>query len=108
MNEDSHSHNRHHRRQPTSTRGVCIALVSRLAHVLLVTSTLRADEATARFYEQLRQRHLFSLVEAECLRRLDGKALSDRDRGEVVLELSRTYAAHACQTVGAEQDDLWR
>jgi len=81
-----------------------------LASVLLVSATplLRADEATAQFYEQLRQRQLFSLVEADCLRRLEGQSLGERDRGEIVLELSRTYAAHAWQTFGAEQDDLWR
>ncbi len=76
--------------------------------VTLVASTARGDEATARYYEQLRQRQFFSLVEADCLRRFEGQSLGERDRGNVVLELSRTYAAHAWQTFGAEQDDLWR
>lgn len=75
--------------------------------LVLAASTLRADDATTRFYEQLRQRQLFSLVESDCLRRLEAKSLSDRDRGELVLELSRTYTAHAWQTGGSEQDDLW-
>lgn len=68
---------------------------------------LPADDAAVRFYEQLRQRGLFSLVEADCLRRLESPSLAERDRAELVLELSRTYAAHAWQTVGSEQDDLW-
>ncbi len=75
--------------------------------LIAVASTLRADDATARFYEQLRQRQLFSLVESDALRRLDAKSLSDRDRSELVLELSRTYTAHAWHTGGSEQDDLW-
>jgi tetratricopeptide (TPR) repeat protein len=76
--------------------------------VALIASRLPADAATARFYEQLRQRQLFSLVESDCLRRLAAKSLSDRERGEFVLELSRTYVAHAWQTSGPEQDDLWQ
>ncbi len=84
------------------------AVIVILTVAMFVTDALRADEATARFYEQLRQRQFFSLVEADCLRRLEGQSLGERDRGEIVLELSRTYAAHAWQTFGAEQDDLWR
>ena len=75
--------------------------------LIAAASALRADEATARFYEQLRQRQLVSLVESDGLRRLDAKSLSDRERGELVLELSRTYTAHAWHTGGSEQDDLW-
>lgn len=67
-----------------------------------------ADEPTSRFYSALRERQLFGLVEADCLRRLDGASLSERDRCDWTLELSQTYAAHAWQTVGLEQDDLWR
>ncbi len=67
-----------------------------------------ADDPTARFYEELRQRSLFSLVESDCLRRLETKSLNDRERSDLVLELSRSFAAHAWQTVGAEQDELWR
>lgn len=69
---------------------------------------VQADEATAKFYEQLRQRQLFSLVESDCLRRLLSTAISERERSEFVLELSRTYAAHAWHTAGTEQDDLWQ
>ncbi|MFM9963499.1 MAG: tetratricopeptide repeat protein [Planctomycetaceae bacterium] len=78
-----------------------------LLALIAVATSLRADDATARFYEQLRQRQLFGLVESDCLRRLDAKSLGDRERGEFVLELSRTYAAHAWHTVGSEQADLW-
>ena len=60
------------------------------------------------FYDQLRQRNLFGLVESDCLRRLEAPSLSERQRGELVLELSRTYAAHAWHTAGSEQDDLWQ
>ena len=78
-----------------------------LLMLVVSLSSLRADDSTARFYEQLRQRQLFGLVESDCLRRLEGKSLSDRERGELVLELSRTYAAHAWHTRGSEQSDLW-
>lgn len=75
---------------------------------LVGTFACLADEATARFYEQLRQRQLFNLVESDCLRRLSATSLSERDRGELILELSQTYAAHAWHTAGTEQDDLWQ
>ncbi len=82
-----------------------------LAAVTLIVVSLasaRADEATARFYEHLRQRNLFGLVESDCLRRLEATSLSERQRSELVLELSRTYAAHAWHTAGTEHDDLWQ
>ena len=69
---------------------------------------LQADDARSRFYDQLRQRQLFGLVESDCLMRLAGRSLSERDRSDLTLELSRTYTAHAWQTIGAEQDDLWQ
>lgn len=81
-----------------------------VAVTLIVVSVVsaRADEATARFYEQLRQRNLFGLVESDCLRRLESPSLSERQRSELVLELSRTYAAHAWHTAGTEQEDLFQ
>jgi Tfp pilus assembly protein PilF len=75
--------------------------------IMTATSVAWADEATARFYEQLRQRQLFGLVESDGLRRLGSMSMSDRERGELVLELSRTYSAHAWHTSGSEQADLW-
>lgn len=91
-------------RQRNGARGMIWLMMLAL---ITAEPPLRADEATARFYEQLRQRQLFSLVESDVLRRLDAKSLSDRERGNFVLELSRTYTAHAWHTGGSEQDDLW-
>ena len=91
-------------RQRNGARGM-IGLM--MLALIAAASSLRADEATARFYEQLRQRQLFSLVESDGLRRLDERSLSNRERGDLVLELSRTYTAHAWHTGGSEQDDLW-
>ena len=68
------------------------------------SSDLQADD----FYEKLRQRQLFGLIESDCLRRLSAPSTSERERSELVLELSRTYSAHAWHTVGTEQDDLWQ
>ncbi len=76
--------------------------------LFVVVAWSRADETTARFYDQLRQRQLFGLVESDCLRRLEAPSLGELQRSELVLELSRTYAAHAWHTAGTEQDDLWQ
>lgn len=84
--------------------GWLVAVTLTVVSVALV----RADDATPRFYEQLRQRQLFGLVESDCLRRLEATSLSERQRSELILELSRTYAAHAWHTAGTEQDDLWQ
>ena len=86
---------------------VLVGVVVVLTSISPTSDTLRADEARARFYDQLRQRQLYSLVEADCLTRLAGRSLGERQRSELALELSRTYAAHAWQTVGAEQEDMW-
>ena len=92
----------------TRIRNLLLSIAVILASSSPGSHSLRADEARARFYDQLRQRQLFSLVEADCLTRLAGRLLSERERGELSLELSRTYAAHAWQTIGAEQEDLWQ
>jgi hypothetical protein len=87
-------------------RGVsCVGVALWIA---CVVGQLWADDATARFYEQLRQRQLFSLVESDCWRRLQASNLGERERDELIWELSRTFAAHAWHTTGDEQADLWR
>ena len=93
------------KKSPSLTLRVGLIIVMILTFAAQV---LQADDARARFYDQLRQRKLFSLVESDCLMRLAGRSLSERDRSDLTLELSRTYTAHAWQTIGAEQDDLWQ
>ncbi|MCX7420877.1 MAG: hypothetical protein NT013_15240, partial [Planctomycetia bacterium] len=93
------------KKSPSLTLRVGLIIVMILT---FATQPLQADDARARFYDQLRQRQLFGLVESDCLMRLAGRSLSERDRCDLTLELSRTYTAHAWQTIGAEQDDLWQ
>ena len=84
-------------------------LAALLFFVFIFRPPFSASSAeTNQFYDQLRQRNLFGLVESDCLRRLEAPSLSERQRSELVLELSRTYAAHAWHTAGTEQDDLWQ
>jgi tetratricopeptide (TPR) repeat protein len=74
---------------------------------LLSVRALPADDATSRYFEQLRRRRLFSLAEFDCLQRLSQKRVSPVQRVVYTLELSRTFAEHAKYTAGNEQTDLW-
>ena len=69
---------------------------------------MRADDVTAKYFEQLRQRRLFSLAEGYCLRKLTDSNLSSIEEAEFTIELSRTFAEHAKYTIGDEQADLWQ
>jgi hypothetical protein len=84
-----------------------VPLVGLAMWILFVAEPLWADDSTARFYEQLRRRQLFGLVESDCWRRLQASNLSERERDELIGELSRTFTAHAWHTTGNEQADLW-
>ena len=57
--------------------------------ICLVTSTGRSDETHARYLEQLRQRGLFSLAEAEAIARMANAKLSPADKTLFAIELSR-------------------
>ncbi len=65
-------------------------------------------EPLDRYYLGLRDRHLFPVAEADILRRLGDEQLPPAYRAELSIELSRTYAAHASHSRGAERDELWR
>lgn len=84
-----------------------LAVLLFLVFIFRPTFSASSSELTS-FYDQLRQRNLFGLVESDCLRRLEAPSLSEAQRGELILELSKTYAAHAWHTAGSEQDDLWQ
>lgn len=68
----------------------------------------RADEATTRYFEQLRQRGLYRLAEGVCYRELARKDTTPDQRTQWTLELSRTLAARAKYRAGQEQTDLWK
>jgi TolA-binding protein len=71
-------------------------------------TSLGSDQATKRYFEQLRQRHLFSVAEGECLRRLAAEEISPDERLDLTLELSRTCVAHAHESSGKQQEQYWQ
>jgi TolA-binding protein len=68
----------------------------------------QGDDATTRYFEQLRRRRLYSLAEGYCLSRLAEGELTLRQRSQLTIELSRTFSEHARYAVGDEQSELWR
>ena len=74
----------------------------------LATSTGMSDETHARYFEQLRQRGLFSLAEAEAIARLANGKLSLADRSIFAIELSRTLTEHAGFVSDEQRDELWQ
>lgn len=67
-----------------------------------------ADDVTARYFQGLRDRRLFSMAERYCLEVLDDERAALPVRTEWTIELSKTFAEHAQYVVGVEHDDLWR
>jgi hypothetical protein len=86
-----------------------------LRHALLAIATLLASSLTAhadsldeRFLSGLRERRLFSLAEKFCVERLARTDLTDQARAIYTIELSRTFAEHARQTLPDSRDRLWQ
>ena len=86
--------------------------IEQVCHILLWVIAFaalgRAESADERFLEGLRQRRLFSLAQTYCQRRLEDSQLSDRDRAQLVIELSRSYAQHALDCPPANRGRLWQ
>lgn len=61
----------------------------------------------AEFLAGLRQRQLYRLAETFCLTALENAELSQKDRAELVVQLTQTLAQHAMQTRGEQSDELW-
>ena len=76
--------------------------------LLLPWTGLFADDATSRYFEELRRRRLFVLAESYCVDRLQQERLPPDTRAELTLELSRTFAEHAKFTTGEEQTEYWK
>lgn len=53
------------------------------------------EEARDRYFDGLRERGLYSLAETVCLTELERSELTSSERTAIVIELSRTFAAHA-------------
>jgi outer membrane protein assembly factor BamD (BamD/ComL family) len=69
---------------------------------------LRADDATTRYFDQLRSRRMFSVAEGYCLQQLSKENFSPARRASFAVELSKTLSEHAKYTAGDEQADLWK
>jgi tetratricopeptide (TPR) repeat protein len=65
------------------------------------------ESLTARYFDQMRQRGLFSLAESHAESRLTDPLLSPARRMELVIELSRTLVAHAVAAGDDQQAELW-
>ncbi|MGH7127779.1 MAG: tetratricopeptide repeat protein, partial [Planctomycetaceae bacterium] len=85
----------------------CGLLIAVCGIAAALAGIARADDATAEYFEGLRQRRLFGVAEGHCFDRLKQQNLARALRAELTLELSRTFAEHAKFTTGAEQADLW-
>lgn len=73
----------------------------------IANSVYSAESHTSKYFEGLRQRHLFGIAEGYCLSRLAQPRLTDSDRARYSWELSKTLAAHAMVAQSAEQSELW-
>ena len=76
--------------------------------VLLAGSIGFADEAHTRYFDQLRQRGLFSLAEGEAISRLAADHLSLADKTNFSIELSRTLTEHAGFVSDEQREELWQ
>lgn len=84
-----------------------------LAVVVLCSLAVEPDasaqvEADLRFLDGLRQRRLFSLVEAYCRERLGDNGLTDAERAELTVELIRGYAYHAVNLPASTRSQQWQ
>ncbi len=69
---------------------------------------LAAQDQDSRFLQGLRQRGLFSLAELYCTERLKESDLELRERANLTVELSQTYAQYALHSPPAQQEPLWQ
>lgn len=88
-------------------RFVAISLV--LLTVCTGPSTaLAVDDSLSQYFEQLRQRGLFSIGESYAVARLAQPNLPRPRRIELTVELSRTIARHAEFVSEEQQQELWK
>ena len=67
----------------------------------------QVERSEAAFLTGLRARRLFTLVEQYCRRRLTDTGLSDSDRIDLSVELSRTLTEHAMHEAATDREPLW-
>lgn len=66
------------------------------------------DSLTARYFDQLRKRGLYTLAENYAESRLADPQLTAGQRSEFAIQLSRTLSAHAAATGDDQQDEIWQ
>jgi outer membrane protein assembly factor BamD (BamD/ComL family) len=75
---------------------------------LALTNLTAASSTDERFLDGLRQRQLFTLAEKYCEAKLNESALPPRERVSLVVELVRTFTAHALNSAPAEREAYWK
>lgn len=70
--------------------------------------TVHADEALRHYFDQLRQRGLFSLAEHAAMSRLNDPLLLPQRRTDLVIELAKTLGDHAQVVAPPQQPELWK
>lgn len=83
------------------------AVLAVLLALALGVSDPDAERNDVRFLQGLRERQLFELAEAYCLERLQDQKLSAAHQVELVLELIRTYSAHAVSLPPEQRQEWW-
>ncbi len=89
------------KRRQTKPRHYLLVVVGVVVFSFFLSrQTVRAGEGSAdeRLLDGLRARRLFDLAELYCKQRLERADLPDGERLDLVLELSRTIAAHAIES----------
>ena len=72
-----------------------------------VSSGLAIDESLGQYFDQLRQRGLYSIAESYAVARLSQDNLSKARRADFAIELSRTLVRHAESASANQQEELW-
>ncbi|MCC7424410.1 MAG: hypothetical protein IT428_29435 [Planctomycetaceae bacterium] len=86
-----------------------VILIATIAACALHDSSFSsADESTARYFQSLRDRRLFTLAERYAQSILQDDRIPLATRTECAVELSKTFAAHAEFVTGDEHEDLWQ
>lgn len=104
---------RRHRISFDYDAGALVAMIRRVNRIqifICVTLAIGAafgDEPQARYFDQLRQRGLFSLAETEAISRLAADDISVKEKSDLTIELSRTLAEHAGFVPDDQRNELW-
>ncbi len=85
-----------------------ILLVAAAAIDIFAGHSRAADDSVAHYFEQLRQRGLFSIAESYAVSRRSQPNLPRAKRVELTIELSRTFAKHAEFASEQQQQELWK